>query len=385
MQTILLNLALAVLALVVAASILLAPSRKQPGSSAAPAIDPSEQAETIEAMRPARRERPVIALVTLNRGTEVTDLLVSYGVLRRADVADVTVVAERVAPVRLYSTRGILSVDPHATTVAFDERYPGGADYVVVPAMEPRDDPFVVAWIAGQHRKGAKIVSVCAGSLTVAKTGLLDGRRATTHWYYVPELLKEHPRIEWVRDRRYVTDRGVTTSTGITASMPTMLALVQAIGGRAAAERIAGELGIKSWDARHRTSSFRLTLENKKTFIRNWLTFWRHEVVGIPVVENADEIALALSADTYARTALAKVVTVGTDGKAVRSRQGLTLHPDRSIDAAAVDRMLPAPATEAPALTIERELARIAARYDRPTAAIVALTMEYPWTADQSG
>src|SRR5688572_16543550 len=63
-------------------------------------VDEAEQSRAIEALRPGTTARPVIAIVTNNEGTEVADLLSTFGVLRQADVADVVVVAEKQAPVR---------------------------------------------------------------------------------------------------------------------------------------------------------------------------------------------------------------------------------------------------------------------------------------------
>jgi transcriptional regulator GlxA family with amidase domain len=369
---------------VVAAIIVLAPANPTP-SPTAKAVDDSEHARTINALRPPKRTRPVIAIVTLNDATEVTDLLVPYGVLSHAEVADVTVVAERAEPVRLhpFSALGrgpeLLRIEPQSTTSAFDERYPDGADYVVVPALEPRNDPHVMDWIVAQHRKGAKIFSVCAGSLTLAAAGLLDGRPATTHWAYIDALRKEHPTMQWVPDRRYVAADGISTSTGITASIPVTVALVEAIAGRAKAEQLARALGVPNWDARHRSSAFQLTWEHQKTFLRNWLSLWRHETIGVPVSEGVDEIVLALTADAYSRTALSAVTTVATSGKAVRSRHGLIIHANTSAANAGVDHMLPALRPDSPAATLDRELAHIGSRYGRPTSHIVALTVEYPW------
>src|SRR5690606_25542789 len=127
-----------VVALLLVAPIVLAPGPKPIDTHPVIAIDEAEQAKAIEAMRPPKRARPVIAIVTLNDATEVSDFLVAYGVLRQADVADVTVVAERVEPVRLYPPG--LRIEPEATVRAFDERYPDGADYIVVPAMEPSNN-----------------------------------------------------------------------------------------------------------------------------------------------------------------------------------------------------------------------------------------------------
>jgi putative intracellular protease/amidase len=373
--------------LLVAALIVLVPGTPAP-SPAATAIDNSEHARMIEAMRPPKRERPVIAILALTEATEVTDLLVPYGVLQRANVADVTVVAERAAPVPLHpfsgSYRGpeLLRIEPQSTTRAFDERYPDGADYVVVPAMMPRNDQLAMDWIVAQHRKGAKIFSVCAGSVTLAAAGLLDGRRATTHWSFVRQLRDAHPTMRWVQDRRYVADSGIITSTGITATLPVTVALVEAIAGRPTAERLAGDLGVATWDARHRSSAFHLNWEHQKTFLRNWLSFWRWETFGVPVDEGVDEIALALTVDVYSRTALSTVVTLGNSGDAVRSRHGLIIRPNASRQAVAVDHMLPPPPSDAPAQTLDRELADIASRFDRPTAEIVALVVEYPWSAE---
>jgi hypothetical protein len=189
--------------------------------------------------------------------------------------------------------------------------------------------------------------------------------------------------MEWVRDRRYVVDRGVATSTGITASIPLMMALAEAIGGRGEAEKLSMRLGVANWDARHSTSAFRLTFEHQKTFVRNKLTFWRHEAIGIKVDNKVDEIALGLMVDAHSRTELTKVITVGGAGGFVQSRRGLRLRPDAPAAAAGAGTVLE-PQSDQPARTLDRELARIASRYDGPTAALVALVMEYPWSEQQA-
>jgi transcriptional regulator GlxA family with amidase domain len=383
-RSILFGTTTAVILLVVAALVVLAPGNPASFPVALP-IEESEHARTIDALRPPKRKRPVIAIITLNDATEVTDLLVPYGVLSHANVADVTVVAEHANPVRLhpFSALGrgpeLLRVEPQSTTRAFDQRYPDGADYVIVPALEPRNNQHVLDWVAAQHRKGAKIFSVCAGSLTLAAAGLLDGRRATTHWAYIDALRKAHPTMQWVPDRRYVAADGISTSTGITASIPVTIALVEAVAGRSKAEQLARALGVANWDARHRSSAFQLTWEHQKTFLRNWLSFWHRETVGVPVSEAVDEIVLALTADAYSRTAVSAVTTVATSGNAVRSRHGLLIHANTSAPTAAVDHMLPALRSDSPAATLDRELAHIASRYGRPTGHIVALVVEYPW------
>lgn len=353
--------------------------RNEPTATPSPdRVSSAEHQQAIEALKPPKRQRPAIAILALNEGTEVSDLLSSYGVLSQSGVADVRVVAPRADPVRLYP--GGIRVETQATTAQFDATHPDGADYVVVPAMEPRNDPTVIAWIRAQVAKGAKIVSICNGSLTMSAAGLLDGRRATGHWYSIAQLRAEQPAMQWVRDRRYVVDRGVATSTGITASVPLMLALVEAIGGPAEAEKLATRLGAVNRDAGHSTAAFQLTLEHKKTYVRNKLRFWRHETVGIRIDPGVDEIALGFMVDAYSRTELSRVVAVGDNGGFVESRHGLRLQPGAAAGAATVLQ----PQGDEPARSLDRELARIASRYDRSTAALVALTMEYPWPAQHA-
>ena len=153
-----------------------------PAAGVAPAIDSRETEAMVEALKPPKRQRPVVAIIGINDATEVTDYLLPYGVLRRADVADVLTVATNSGPVKMYPA---LTIEANATVAAFNARYPEGADYVVVPAMSRDDDPAALSWIGSQAAKGATIIGVCAGAKVVGAAGLLDGKRATTHWYYL--------------------------------------------------------------------------------------------------------------------------------------------------------------------------------------------------------
>ncbi|RUU51436.1 transcriptional regulator, partial [Mesorhizobium sp. M2C.T.Ca.TU.009.01.2.1] len=238
-----------------------------------PAIDAKEAEATLAALKP-KRQRPLIAIIGVNDGTETTDYLMPYGILRRADVADVVALATRPGPVQLHPA---LRVEPDTTIAAFDAEHPEGADYVIVPAMMRDDDPDVLRWIRAQSAKGAMVIGVCVGATVVGASGLLDGKRATTHWYSLNELRQKHPTIRYVADRRYVVDRNVATTTGITASMPMMLTLIEAIAGRDKAEAVARDLGLDHWDARHDSGAFRFTRPFALTAIGNTLAFFNHE------------------------------------------------------------------------------------------------------------
>ena len=104
--------------------------------TAPPVLD--EHARTIDAMRPPKRARPVIAVIAANDGTETTDFVVPYAVLAASRAADVLAVAPEDRAIKLTPA---LAIDPHLTTAAFDARYPDGADYVIVPKIDVTADP----------------------------------------------------------------------------------------------------------------------------------------------------------------------------------------------------------------------------------------------------
>ncbi len=361
--------------------ILSLPPTPRAGTAAPVAQDEADA--TLAALKPPKRRRPLIAIPGANAGTEVTDYLMPYGILQRADIADVVALGTEPGAVTLYP---VLKVEPEATIAEFDARYPEGADHVVVPAMHRDDDPAVVRWIRGQAGKGATIIGVCAGAKIVAAAGLLDGKRATTHWYYLDELRGRHPAIRYVADRRLVVDRGVATTTGITASMPMSLTLIEAIAGRDKALAIAGDLGVPHWDARHDSGAFKFTRPFALTAIRNTLAFWSHEQLGLELAPGVDEVSLALVADAWSRTYRSRAVTFAGAADAQQTRSGIRIVPDRVATSWPAERLLPAVGERQPAGALDQALHGIAARYGMRTADFVAMQLEYLWRrAPQSG
>jgi len=345
-----------------------------PAQGTAPAISKDETGASLAALKPPKRKRPLIAIVGINEMSETTDYLMPYGILARADVADVLALATQPGPVTLYPA---LKVQPHATIAEFDAAHPGGADYVIVPAMSREDDTLALQWIKSQAGKGAIVIGVCVGAKVVANTGLLDGRQATTHWYSVRDLQK-HSAIRYVADRRLVVDRGVATTTGITASMPMALTLIEAIAGRAKAEAVASEIGLAEWDARHRSAAFQFTRPFALTAIANTIAFWNREQLGIALTPGIDEVSLALVADAWSRTYRSRALTFAVTAEAQTSRSGLRILPDEVVADWPAKQVPPAAAHLPPARALDQTLHAIDARYGSRTADFVAMQLEYP-------
>jgi transcriptional regulator GlxA family with amidase domain len=103
-------------------------------------------------------------------------------------------------------------------------------------------DPRLTDWLREHGPRVPRLVSVCTGAIRLAEAGLLDGRRATTHWAYCDKLARDHPAVEVDPDPIYVRDGQVSTSAGVTSGIDLALALVEEDLGREVALVVARHL-----------------------------------------------------------------------------------------------------------------------------------------------
>jgi transcriptional regulator GlxA family with amidase domain len=104
---------------------------------------------------------------------------------------------------------------------------------------EAVEDEALVGWIRGAADRSRRVTSVCSGSFLLARAGLLDGKRATTHWSSCAELARRHPEVTVDPNPIFVHDGEVWTSAGVTAGMDLSLALVEDDLGRDVALEVA--------------------------------------------------------------------------------------------------------------------------------------------------
>ncbi|MEV4743090.1 helix-turn-helix domain-containing protein [Streptomyces sp. NPDC049555] len=119
------------------------------------------------------------------------------------------------------------------------------ADTVIVPAVaDPGGQPpaDLVEAVRAAHAAGARVASLCTGAFVLAAAGLLDGRRATTHWAHAAALAARHPRAEVDPDVLYVDNGTVLTSAGKAAAMDLCLHLVRLDHGSATVNALARRL-----------------------------------------------------------------------------------------------------------------------------------------------
>jgi transcriptional regulator GlxA family with amidase domain len=146
----------------------------------------------------------------------------------------------------MHSEREVRGRDGITVTncIPFSE-YVGAVDTLVAIGgegvfAEPSND--LIRWIRKRAGHARRIVSVCVGAFVLAPTGLLDGRRVTTHWHHAAKLAQQYPQLYIEKNEIFIKDGNVYTTAGVTAGIDLALAIVEEDIGRAAAASIAQTL-----------------------------------------------------------------------------------------------------------------------------------------------
>jgi len=118
-------------------------------------------------------------------------------------------------------------------------------DLVIIPGgdvTEVLKDAEVIDWVRQVSERAQLTASICTGAFLLGAAGVLDGRRATTHWEDVEDLRRAFPKVEVLADRRWVDEGDVVTSAGISAGIDMSLHLVRRLGSEELAVRTARQM-----------------------------------------------------------------------------------------------------------------------------------------------
>jgi transcriptional regulator GlxA family with amidase domain len=199
---------------------------------------------------PSRTARQIVFVAA--PGTEILDLVGPLQVFARASEIFVrqnpgaspiySVEVVTTSPHRSFVTNCGLRITAHKT---FREVH-GNIDTLLVAggsAIENDEvNAEVIRWLQNIAGRIRRIGSVCTGAMLLARAGLLDGRRATTHWNWCEVLIRRAPRAHVDRDPIFVRDKNIYTSAGVTAGMDLALALVEEDHGSRLALQVARNL-----------------------------------------------------------------------------------------------------------------------------------------------
>jgi len=225
--------------------------------------------------------------------------------------------AEPVYDIRMLSKHGgpvRTSLGFHVLTEPFSaEPY----DLIIVGASTEDASPELIDFIRHARSHCRRIAASCHGTFVLAEAGLLDGRRATTHWDRAGELRARYPNVRVEEDRIFTADGPVWTSAGMTAGIDLALALIEEDLGMEAARTVARRLVLYHRRAGGQSQfSSLLELEPKSDRIQTVLTYARRNLAGRLSVDDLAEVA-HLSPRQFSRAFQAE--TGQTPAKAVEN------------------------------------------------------------------
>ena len=190
---------------------------------------------------PVRRPHRVVALAYEGLSTFEFGIVVEAFALPRPELDvpwyDFTVCSLEPRPVRAL---GGITVHARRGLAALER-----ADTIVIPGWRSADEPppaVLLSALRAAYRRGARVVSICSGVFVLAAAGLLDGKRATTHWRYAERLAARFPKIVVEPDVLYVDERRVLTSAGSAAGIDLCLHIIRSDFGAAIANQVAKRL-----------------------------------------------------------------------------------------------------------------------------------------------
>ena len=222
----------------------------------------------------------------------------------------IRVLAAKAGPVRSSSGAEMLARDLTSATAITTLIVAGGEGIATAARCET-----TLAFVRRLAKRGVRVASVCSGAYVLAEAGLLDGRRATTHWGRTRDFIVRYPKVKLEPDRIFTRDGNVWTSAGITAGIDLALAMVTEDHGEEVAQNTARQLVLY-----HRRSGgqsqFSSLLELKAPNGRfGALLSWAREHLDAPLtVEDLAERA-GMSSRHFARAFAAE--TGATPSKAI--------------------------------------------------------------------
>jgi transcriptional regulator GlxA family with amidase domain len=229
-------------------------------------------------------------------------------VLAEKSFYEVTVISETGGAVR--SSIGMV-VETQTLSGVFDTLLVAGG--IVIKPTRPR----VLRLLQRSVARSRRVASICTGAFVLAEAGLLDGRRATTHWLHSRELQARFPKVRVEEDRIFIKDGPVWTSAGMTAGVDLALAMVESDLGENVAREVAKALVVyhRRGGGQSQFSKL-LALEPKSDRIQSALAFARQN---LREALSLEELARAAHLSVRQFTRAFRVETGQSPAKAVES------------------------------------------------------------------
>ncbi|MBU2665148.1 DJ-1/PfpI family protein [Actinoplanes bogorensis] len=279
-----------------------------------------------------------VAVLLGASGSVATDVLGPYDVLADSSRFDVYTVSVGTDPVAL--SGGLTAVPDYGVDNA------PAPQIVVVPAFtDPGGDAEkpLRNFIEKVHDRGGLVMSVCAGARVLARTDVLDGRRATSFWSDIGGLRRSNPRTTWVDGVRWLRDGDVMTTAGVSSGIIGALHLVRENAGAEEARRIGERISYPGWDPTATTEEsipVRRVAAADYPYPLHATLPWFQPTYGLGLVDGTGEIDIAAAAELYGGVAFTAHVVPVAERPIVTTAHGLRLIATPIDQAHGLDRLV---------------------------------------------
>jgi putative intracellular protease/amidase len=274
--------------------------------------------------------KKTIILVADNEGTEIFDLMAPFCLFSLTHKLNVYVVAENKYPIVVMKGAFIL---PHFTFRQIDslKMLPS---VIVVPnlsAMNKKEvSPFIVQWIKKKYSDSTSILSICAGSLTTAATGLYDNKQLTTHASEFSSHKKQFGNPQWVKNVSFTKSENLYSTAGVSNAVEGSLTMIKEMFGEQVMRDVMDSIHYPYRDIKIQHNSIALTMRSN-LIIGAKVYLKKNRTIGVLLQNGVDEFSLAAVLDTYHRSFPSSIKTFLISGESVVSKHGLTIIPTADI------------------------------------------------------
>ncbi|MCI3921182.1 DJ-1/PfpI family protein [Paenibacillus sp. TRM 82003] len=299
-------------------------------------------------------DKPTVAVILGNETTEGMDFTIPFQLFSMTGAYNVYAVA---SDNEVRSLTGGVDVVPHFSFEELDNLLGGSADIIAIPYLTMVDKQKlkpIQDWIL--KHQDTTILSICAGADVLASTGLLDGKTGATHWQTMPVLTKTYPEVNWVQDRRYVTndDGRMVSSAGISSGIDASLYVIAKQLGEPAAAAVADELNYPSYHYVENPEVEPYKIDIKySTYVLNNAFQWVDTKLGVMLYDGVEEMAVASVFDVYSDSGTTRTLSITQTDGPILSQHGLYLLARHSMESPPKVDKLVVPGSKASELATE--------------------------------
>ena len=327
---------------------------------------------------PENKNKLNAILLLGNKGTEITDLLISYQLLSESDKFNVYTVANHKI---LSPLNGGIDVLPGYTLDEIDRLLKSPPELVVIPSIpniQASDDKPIIDWIRNKNHKDTIFLSIGEGARVLAETGLIDYRTATTHWSAIGQLSRMFPKTTWVKRIKYVQDGNTITTAGVvTGSMEGTLYVISKLAGVSKAVELSHKFRYNFTDS-PQLNPFEIEISDS-IWLLTALYPWNKKRMAVYVDNGISEIYLAALLDTFPRSFTADTLTYSDNREIIVTKNKLMLVPRMTkYTIGETDILIDPSRYYGSSFPFDKTISQLAEYNNKAIAKTISKTLEYP-------